>query len=47
LKAWVERIDEREAVQKGLGVPHRRDPEEAARTAREARARIDALDNTA
>lgn len=47
VKKWVERINEREAVKKGLNVPPRsRSPEEIKQMFKSMRDRIDAMTNT-
>lgn len=47
LQRWVEEIDKRAAVQKGVDVPHStRTPEQKAEFFRNCRAKIDAMTNS-
>lgn len=43
VKKWVEEIDKRAAVQKGVDVPHAMTPEQKAEIFRNFRAKIDAM----
>ncbi|BFZ58175.1 hypothetical protein PYCC9005_005237 [Savitreella phatthalungensis] len=45
VKAWVDRIEAREAVQRGVAVPSKRDPKEIAAMFDRMRAKIDGMTN--
>lgn len=46
VKRWVDRIEEREAVKKGVQVGSSRSPEEMKKMFADMRAKIDAMDNS-